>query len=135
MATRSAIGILHSDETVIGIYCHYDGYPSHVGKVLFEHYGEDKLKELLSLGNLSSIGPEIGVSNDFEFRDQNFCTFYGRDRQDQNAQAKVFSSIREFMSHYNWSDYYYLYDMRLGTWLYAPSGRPFRELGPDLDQS
>ncbi len=34
MATRSNIGIVNEDGSITGIYCHYDGYPEYVGKML-----------------------------------------------------------------------------------------------------
>ena len=37
MSTRSRIGYM-IDDTVTWIYCHFDGYPSHVGKVLQTDY-------------------------------------------------------------------------------------------------
>jgi len=33
MPARSMIGIVNEDKTVTAIYCHFDGYPNHNGKV------------------------------------------------------------------------------------------------------
>ena len=38
MATRSRIAIEKQDGTVDSIYCHWDVYLSHNGKILFNHY-------------------------------------------------------------------------------------------------
>lgn len=38
MSTRSTIAIEHADGTVKKVYCHYDGYISHNGKILAEQY-------------------------------------------------------------------------------------------------
>lgn len=52
MSTRAAIGYY----TIAGageiktIYCHYDGYPRHVGKILKEHYSTDKAVDELVRG-------------------------------------------------------------------------------------
>jgi hypothetical protein len=60
MATRSLISIIeHKDETSLSyktIYCHFDGYPSHVGRILISEYDTaDKVKSLIELGDLSCI--------------------------------------------------------------------------------
>jgi hypothetical protein len=38
MGTRSTIAIQNADNTVTGIYCHWDGYVEHNGKILNENY-------------------------------------------------------------------------------------------------
>lgn len=59
MSTRSHIGLLNEDGSVREIYCHFDG--DSVGQVLNEHFAcIAKINALLDLGNLSSIGAEIG---------------------------------------------------------------------------
>jgi hypothetical protein len=41
MATRSVIGYIQEDDSYIGCYCHYDGYPSGVGSNLLKMNAED----------------------------------------------------------------------------------------------
>ena len=54
MATRSRIGLLLSDGSVLSAYSHWDGYPSGVGKILKEHYNSyDKISELIDGGDMS----------------------------------------------------------------------------------
>lgn len=49
MSTRAAIGYKAADGQVHAIYCHYDGYPSHVGKILREfHNSPDACAVLLT---------------------------------------------------------------------------------------
>ena len=72
MSTHSSIAILLKDGSVKSIYCHFDGFLSHVGSILLGHYNEyDKAEELISLGYLSSLdvhpnplpeAPESGFS-------------------------------------------------------------------------
>jgi len=67
MATRSNIGKLNSDNTVSYIYCHWDGYPSHNGTILQEHYNTpEQVDELLALGDMSSLGETIGECNPYD---------------------------------------------------------------------
>ena len=41
MATRSVIGYMQTDGSFIGCYCHYDGYPRHMGPLLRGMVAED----------------------------------------------------------------------------------------------
>jgi len=92
MATRSYIGIRNLDASVDYIYCHFDGYPSHNGAILTQHYNTyDKVKKLLELGDLSILNPEIGEKQDFDDRsthNNNWCLAYGRDRNEPNTEVK-----------------------------------------------
>ena len=75
MSTNSRIGILipSSDPTssidspeIRSIYCHWDGYPSHMGLVLHRHYGTiDLVEELLDKGDASLIDLSSGVSEHY----------------------------------------------------------------------
>ena len=93
MSTRSYICIENSDDKKIsGIYCHSDGYVSYVGFFLYNFYDtERKVRELIGLGSLSSLGVRIGHTVDFNrlYTDTNYyeankmqCVAYCRDRQE-----------------------------------------------------
>ena len=68
MSTRSNIGYFDPiAKTGRVVYCHYDGYPEHNGRILKEHYSTpDKIIKLVELGALSVLGTEIGDKVDFE---------------------------------------------------------------------
>lgn len=67
MATRSRIAIERPGERYDSIYCHWDGYPSHNGKILLEHYTDPaKVEALLDLGQISILGAEIGEKHFFD---------------------------------------------------------------------
>ena len=56
MGTRSTIALEFADGTVEQVYCHWDGYLEHNGKILAEHYIDPfKVKELLALGGFSTL--------------------------------------------------------------------------------
>lgn len=60
MATRCRIAKVQDDGTVKSIYCHWDGYPEGVGKMLLQHYtNPDKVDELVAIGNISSLHETI----------------------------------------------------------------------------
>ena len=66
MGTRSTIALEFADGTVEQVYCHWDGYLDHNGAILKEHYSNPfKLRELIDLGDLSSLRPEIGTKHAF----------------------------------------------------------------------
>ena len=55
MATRSRIGIVLKDDSILSAYHHWDGYPDWLGVTLREHYNTDeKVAELIDGGNMSS---------------------------------------------------------------------------------
>jgi len=55
MATRSRIGIQLSDESVLSVYHHSDGYPEWLGRILTTHYNSKELAaELIDGGDMSS---------------------------------------------------------------------------------
>lgn len=90
MATRSTISAKIGN-VVKSIYCHFDGYPDHNGKILFEHYNtQEKVKALLNLGDLSSLAPSVACpeGHSFEYKIPGYCVAYGRDRGEVNTQAK-----------------------------------------------
>jgi len=89
MATRSYIGVRNTDASVDYIYCHFDGYPEHNGKILTEHYSNiNRVNELLNLGDLSVLGQFIGEKMDFDKRVVGNCLAYGRDRGESNVSKK-----------------------------------------------
>ena len=65
MGTRSNIGIVNQDGSVESIYCHWDGYPEHVGVVLAKWYREEQVRTLLELGDRSSLHPEPTVKDSY----------------------------------------------------------------------
>ena len=115
MATRSHIGKQLEDGSISYIYCHWDGYPEHNGKILKEHYtDETKVDALLELGDLSILGPEIGEKQDFNDHstyNENWCLAYGRDRGEQNVDAHITTDWTEFMDE----GHAYLYEGGIWT--------------------
>ena len=77
MATRSRIGIKEPNGTITSIYVHWDGYPSHHGPILLNHYTtEESVRGLLALGYMSSLRDTAKTS-----------TFYARDRGEELTPA------------------------------------------------
>jgi hypothetical protein len=86
MATRSTIS-LKTESGYSTIYCHWDGYPSHTGRLLKEHYDtQEKAEELIKLGSLSYlrkfVKPGDGVSHTFDEPATDVTVAYCRDRME-----------------------------------------------------
>jgi len=127
MGTRSRIAVMHGDK-VKSVYCHWDGYLSNNGRILQEHYDSTKANNLVALGDLSSLRPEIGekhafsrleVPMDDEAYDKlygNMTTFYGRDRGETGTEWKVAHSFEEFLEQVDNCGGEYYYIMKDGVW-------------------
>ena len=133
MGTRSGIGIELDDGSIRAVYCHWDGYPKHNGRVLQYHYTDrDKIMQLISLGDLSSLGPEIGTQHDFDDRRDNECTFYGRDRGETRRIDRNFVNPADFAQRFN-SGIEYLYLFTDGKWMmHRPGFKDWHDLGEIL---
>ena len=122
MGTRSTIALEFADGTVEQVYCHWDGYLDHNGAILKEHYSDPfKLRELIDLGDLSSLRPTIGVKHPFssfqlatqEERDaheklvENMCTFYQRDRG-ETCPARKYKNVAEYFAEGQQEEYDYI---------------------------
>jgi len=140
MGTRSMIAIQNPySKRVVAVYCHWDGYLEHNGAILAEHYANSaKANNLIALGDISSLRPEIGVEHPFSRFDTkltdaewdaqygNMCTFYARDRKESNSEFRSFKSAADAVEHYDHSgaEYYYLYryskasSYETGEWFY-----------------
>ena len=68
MATRSRIGIQLSDDSILSVYHHWDGYPQWLGRILKTHYNtKEKVAELIDGGDMSTCWTD---------------TVWGKDRTD-----------------------------------------------------
>jgi len=132
MATRSNIGIVNDNGSVTGIYCHWDGYPEHNGKLLLKHYNNSGIvNELMDLGDLSSLNKNLYCDDNnhsFENPATGVCVAYGRDRGEKNADSKSFTNISEFEKYANrtTADYQYLFNN--GKWQYRNHNGTWNEL-------
>lgn len=123
MATRSTIALEFADGTVQSVYCHWDGYLENNGKLLMQHYMDPfKVRELIDLGSLSSLAPEIGVKHQFDnphpyksvewqaWHDahKNQCTFYGRDRGEDDVTSIKFANFLDYVQNLNGEEYDYI---------------------------
>ena len=120
MSTKSRIGIINEGEVVADtVYCHWDGYPKYVGRILKLYYtSPKKIKELISGGDLSSIGKFIGEKHDFDKwnEHEDWCTYYKRDRGEDNVDPQWLSPSKFWGD--SGEDYNYLFKVETARWYY-----------------
>lgn len=116
MATRSTIAMEQPDGRIMQIYCHFDGYLSHHGEILQQHYRDRaKVLALMLLGDLSTLAEEIGQAHDFDAvytggqRHENWCMAYGRDRGETGTDARVFSDWDDYVQNHQYEEFEYIF--------------------------
>jgi hypothetical protein len=101
-----------------------------------------KVRELMDLGDMSSLRPEIGVQHKFSPFDQTelsmeefekkhggMCTFYGRDRNETGVGAKRFKDFADYAENHQREEYEYILRTD-GKWYvsYYKTGSEYVEL-------
>jgi len=145
MGTRSRIAVMHGDNCK-SIYCHWDGYLEYNGSLLQKHYDSAKANNLVALGDLSSLKPEIGIQHafgyhgteisaeDYEKQFGNMCTFYGRDRGEKNVEFQTDTDFEAFIERVQGCCAEWYYIMRDGVWyvgnVYSSDEQFYKKLVP-----
>ena len=139
MATRSKIAIRKIDGKVESIYCHWDGYPTHNGKILKDFYKTpERVQELIDLGNISSLGqfikPHPEMEHSFDMPQPNTTVAYERDRHEEGQEKHVFNYESAFLKDCLLSDceFYYLYDEKTKEWYFSAIPYVYDILEPTL---
>ena len=142
MATRGTISILKIDGSVEQIYTHWDSYLDHNGTILKTEYKTPELvKQLIRLGDLSSLGTRIDSINDthsFDNPEEGVCVYYGRDRGEPNTSFRKFDDMIWFRLNGQWEEYNYLYVESEQHWYILSQRKGFldlREFLQDLDET
>ena len=146
MATRSTIALEFADGTIGQVYAHWDGYLSHNGRILVESYSDPfKLRELIDLGGVSTLGSEIGVQHPFEapgrYGDAEYVAykekygkmtkFYGRDRGETEMEATYFKDFADYVDNHQCEEYEYILRTD-GNWYVCQTGHHYELLVPAL---
>ena len=99
MATRSTIAMEFADGTVQQIYCHWDGYLEHNGKILFNHYVDPyKTRELIDMGDISSL------CNTIEETKQGAYHFW----RGEELRVAKFNDFQDYLAHHQYEEYEYI---------------------------
>jgi len=104
MATRSTIALEYADGTVGQIYCHWDGYLAHNGKILQNYYTDPfKVRELLDGGDTSTLDNTVEG-----------CDFYTKRGEDLNPQ-RMYKDFADYQRNMDGEEYNYIL-RRDGLW-------------------
>jgi hypothetical protein len=129
MATRSTIAVEQADGTVKQVYCHWDGYLDHNGKLLLNHYSDPAVAaELIQLGSISSLREQVGEKHGFDDRydssdpRRQWTTAYGRDRGESDTAANEFSDFESYCRDHQYEEYEYIL-RRDGNWYVSTGGK------------
>lgn len=125
MSTRSMILKEQEDGSYFGVYCHCDGYLTHNGAMLIDHYNSrEMVDKLISLGDLSYLAPKIepdeNETHTFDKPQRGVCIFYGRDRGEIETQAT--DVTLEDLNTDPWIEYTYVFGKN-NEWRYFEYGR------------
>jgi hypothetical protein len=97
MSTNSSIAVKKSDGVIQSIYCHWDGYPSHNGKMLLKHYNsQEKAEQVISLGDLSFLDAsmEKPEGHSYDNAVKGYSVAYGRDRGEEDTEANTIADYK-----------------------------------------
>lgn len=100
MATRSFIAVMTTDG-IKAVYCHWDGYPEHNGKILNENYNREDTLKLMQFGDISVLKENTDD-----------CVFYYPDREEEFNPARSLNNIGELVECANdhGAEFIYLFD-------------------------
>ena len=114
MGTRSRIGIQLQDESIVSVYCHFDGYPAFNGRVLRDNYDTvEKVKELIDGGNMSCTWTNAGWQN--ETLPESGALYYtSRGESLEDNAPRIDDDITEFLD--NGEEYAYIFT-RADEWI------------------
>ena len=114
MGTRSDIIVHRADGKWARIYCHWDGYLEHNGKILFEHYTSQKQVEaLVKPGDMSSLAPKCTKprGHSFDKKVEGYCVYYGRDRGEKDVAGTIGDSLAQVWPEQDtWTEFTYVWD-------------------------
>ena len=114
MGTRSTIAVEHADGTVSQVYCHWDGYLSHNGQILVDHYDTQELAELLiSLGSMSSLRPKCipdpAKPHNSDNPQDGVTTYYSRDGGEPFVEPSQYPTVDNYKRNLQCEEYDYLF--------------------------
>ena len=117
MATRSRIGIQLSDDSILSVYHHWDGYPSWLGRILRTHYNlRHQVEELIDGGDMSLCWTDDEFRNSdgkIEKRAEYGPQYYSERGED--CPPRLDNNIVEYLDKENGEEYAYVYT-RDGEW-------------------
>ncbi len=136
MATRSTIAVQHANGTISQVYCHWDGYLDHVGRLLVQHYNSQPLAEMLvNGGSISSLGERIEPigEHSYDSPEKGTTVFYFRDRGEKELRVEMYRDADAYRREARGEEYNYIFVN--GVWYDADSGKTVSTLLAGLEEA
>ena len=109
MGTRSRIGIQLQDNSVLSVYCHYDGYPEFNGRVLRDNYDTiEKVRQLIDGGDMSCTWTNAGWNNE-TLPESGPLHYTARGESLESNAPRYDESIFDFLDKKNNEEYAYIW--------------------------
>ena len=109
MGTRSRIGIQLKGNSVLSVYCHYDGYPEFNGRVLRDNYDTvEKVRELIDGGDMSCTWTNAGWNNE-TLPESGPLHYTARGESLESNAPRYDESIFDFLDKKNNEEYAYIW--------------------------
>ena len=97
MGTRSLIGKQLSDGSIIGVYCHYDGYPAFNGRMLRDNFDTvEKVNKLIDGGDMSCTWTNAGWNNE-TLPESGPLHYTMRGESLESNAPRLYKDLNEFM--------------------------------------
>ena len=110
MGTRSRIGIQLADESILSVYCHWDGYPEFNGVKLVEHFNtREKVEELIDGGDISSLWTNERWSNDLLDRHRDVYGPQYYSQRGEDCPPRLDANKYDYLA--NGEEYAYIYTL------------------------
>lgn len=113
MGTRSDIIVHCVDGKWRRAYCHWDGYLSHNGRILFDHYTtREQASKLVSLGDMSSLAAKCSKPKGHSYHNKvdGYTVYYGRDRGEKGTKPVVGDTLLEvWPPEDTWTEFTYVF--------------------------
>lgn len=119
MSTRSMIAVQNVDGTILSVYAHWDGYLENNGRILLEKYNtEDKVRELISKGDISSLGDTIAETTFYATRGSWPDSRGGSDEPWKQVRPKGDESLMYFRKNLaeSWTEFIYIFSVSESRW-------------------
>ena len=109
MGTRSLIGKQLKDGSILGVYCHWDGYPSYNGRMLRDNFDTaDKVNKLIDGGDMSCTWTNAGWNNE-TLPESGPLHYTARGESLESNAPRYDESIFDFLDKKNNEEYAYIW--------------------------
>lgn len=107
MSTHCSVTLATKENTFQTVYCHWDGYPDHVLKILQRFYNSyEKAEALIRYGDISELAPRLRATpnrgeHTFENPQKGVCLFFYRDRLDdwESVCPRTYQTLEDMLKN------------------------------------